>query len=282
MSSESSKFLVGMGQILVEGGEPEANLERARAMIERAASVGCRAVVLPECLDLGWTFPGARDLARPIPGPHSDILVAAARAGGVYVVAGLVERDGDRIFNAAVFVSPEGEILLKHRKINELSIAHDLYATGNCLGVADTPLGTIGVNICADNFPGSLALGHSLARMGAQLVLSPCAWAVDGDHDNVRQPYGGLWIGSYSQLAKLYDLTVVGVSNVGWLRAGPWKGRKCIGCSLAVGPGGKILAQGPYGEQAEELIVVEVEPREPLARGTEIAAALAEKGYDGP
>ena len=106
--------------------------------------------------------------------------------------------------------------------------------------------------------------------------------AVDGDHDNLKQPYGGLWIGSYSQLAKLYGITVVGVSNVGWLRGGPWEGRKCIGCSLAVGPGGEILAQGPYGEAAEDLIMVDVEPRRPLARGTEIAAALAAKGYDGP
>lgn len=282
MSNEAGGFRLGMGQILVEGGEPSANLKRAWAMIGRAADAGCRAVVLPECLDLGWTFPGSRELAQPLPGPHSDLMVEAAQRAGVYVVAGLVERDGERIYNAAVLISPAGEILLKHRKINELAIAHDLYATGNCLGVADTPLGTIGVNICADNFPGSLALGHSLARMGAQLVLSPCAWAVDGDHDNVKQPYGGLWIGSYSKLAKLYGITVVGVSNVGWLRAGPWEGRKCIGCSLAVGPGGEILAQGPYGEAAEELIVVDVEPRQPLARGTEIAPALAEKGYDGP
>ena len=282
MSDGSNNFLLGMGQILVEGGEAAANLKRAWSMVGRAADAGCHIVVLPECLDLGWTFPGSRDLAQPIPGPHSDVLVESARGAGIYVVAGLVERSGERIFNAAILISPAGEILLKHRKINELAIAHDLYATGNCLGVAETPLGTIGVDICADNFPGSLALGHSLARMGAQLVLSPCAWAVDGDHDNVKQPYGGLWIGSYSQLAKLYDLTVVGVSNVGWLRAGPWAGRKCIGCSLAVGPGGTILAQGHYGEAAEELIVVEVEPRRPLARGTEIAAALAEKGYDGP
>jgi hypothetical protein len=55
-------------------------------------------------------------------------------------------------------------------------------------------------------------------------------------------------------------MTVVGVSNVGWLRAGPWKGRKCIGCSLAVGPGGRVLAQGPYGEAAEAMIPVEIEP----------------------
>jgi hypothetical protein len=52
-------------------------------------------------------------------------------------------------------------------------------------------------------------------------------------------------------------VTVIGVSNVGWLTGGPWKGRKCIGCSLAVGPGG-VLARGAYGEAAEQLVPVEV------------------------
>jgi hypothetical protein len=110
--------------------------------------------------------------------------------------------------------------------------------------------------------------------MGAQLLLSPCAWAVDADHDNERDPYGQLWLDAYVPLARLYDLTVIGVSNVGWLTGGPWKGRKCIGCSLAVGPGGEVLARGPYGEAAEDLIVVQVAPRPAIGRGTAFSDAL--------
>ena len=110
--------------------------------------------------------------------------------------------------------------------------------------------------------------------MGAQLILSPSAWAVDADHDNAREPYGQLWIATYTELARLYGLTIIGVSNVGWIAGGPWQGRKCIGCSLAVGPGGEILAQGPYGEGAEALIEVEIQPRPPVGRGTDFAAAL--------
>jgi predicted amidohydrolase len=250
---------IGMAQMRVEPGEAEANLTRARAMIRDAGRRGCHAVVLPECLDAGWTFPGARQLAAPIPGPHSEALAAAAREAGVYVAAGLTERDGGRIYNAAVLLSPGGELLLKHRKINELEIARDLYSTGTSLGVAETPMGAVALNICADNFPESLELGQALARMGARLLLSPCAWAVDPDHDNTREPYGDLWRGSYRALTTRYPLLVVGVSNVGPLTAGPWRGRKCIGCSLAMGPGGAILAEGPYGEHAQTLLVVEAE-----------------------
>jgi predicted amidohydrolase len=243
---------------------------------------GCRLVVLPECLDLGWTDPSARELARPVPGPHADVLTRTAREAGVYVAAGLVERAGDRLYNAAVLIDPGGRIVLHHRKINELDIALDLYSVGDRLGVAETALGTLGLAICADNFADSLALGHVLARMGAQLILSPSAWAVDADHDNVGAPYGALWLDSYTELARLYDVTVVGVSNVGPMTGGPWAGRACIGCSLAVGPGGEVLARGPYGGRAEAVVCVDVRPRPPVAHGTGFAAALAARGYRGP
>jgi len=200
----------------------------------------------------------------------------------VYVIAGIVERAGERLYNASVLIAPTGELLLRHRKINELDIAHDLYSMGDSLHVAETALGTIGIPICADLFSASLALGHSLARMGAQLLLSPSAWAMPADHDNAAQPYGDPWLTAYREMARLYDVTVVGVSNVGWMTAGPWEGWKCIGCSLAVAPGGEVLLHAPYGVEAEELFVIEVEPREPIGRGTTFAGALRERGYDGP
>ena len=56
----------------------------------------------------GPTRPHAT-LAEPIPGPHADVLVhAAAREHRVFVAAGLVERAGDRLFNAAVLIAPDG------------------------------------------------------------------------------------------------------------------------------------------------------------------------------
>ena len=277
-----SGFTLGMGQTLVQGGQVDANLERAEAMVERAAEANCEVVVLPECLDVGWMFPDAPQFAEPIPGPRSDRLCDAAQKCGVYVVVGLTERAGDRVYNAAVLISPAGEILLKHRKINILTIAQDIYAVGNMLGVAETPLGTIGVDICADNFPTSQTLGHALGRMGAQVILSPCAWAVDADHDNEKDPYGALWRESYTDLAKLYDMTVVGVSNVGWITGGVWEGRKCIGCSLAVGSDGTVLAEGPYGDSAEALTVISVEVVDHGAKGTAIAKMLKDRDYAGP
>ena len=44
----------------------------------------------------------------------------------VYVVAGLAEADDNAVYNSAILIGPDGQILAKHRKINELPIAHDL------------------------------------------------------------------------------------------------------------------------------------------------------------
>ena len=269
-------FRLAMGQMLVEGGEPGRNLDRAAGVIGEAAGRGCKVVVLPECLDLGWTHPSAAGLAEPVPGAFTERLAREARAAGVYVAAGLNERAGARLYNSAVLISPEGEILLTHRKINVLF--PDIYAVGDRLGVAETPLGMMGLDICADNFPGAVVLGSALARMGAECILSPSAWAVTADHDNTAASYGEAWERSYSTLAHLYDLTVVGVSNVGPVTGGPWAGRKCIGCSLAVGPGPRVLAKGPYGIDAVALIEIDVERREDRPRGTAFKAHLERKG----
>ena len=106
--------------------------------------------------------------------------------------------------------------------------------------------------------------------------------ALAADHDPQREPYGRLWRTAYAQIARLYEMPVVGVSGVGPMTAGPWRGRKLIGCSLAVGPDGNVLAEGPYGPHAEALIVVDVEPRRNVPRGTNVAAWLAARGYTGP
>ncbi len=249
---------IGMAQTLVVPGEADANLDRAAAAIAAAATERCDAVVLPETLDLGWSWPDAPRHAQPIPGAATDRLAEAARTAGVTVVAGLTERDGDRTYNAAVVIGPDGAILGHHRKIHELDFARAVYSPGTTLAVAPTPLGTLGVDICADNAYESLALGRALAAMGAEILLSPCAWAVPPDFDNDARAYGDEWITAYGALARETGMPVVGVSNVGPVVGGEWDGWRCIGASLAVGSDGEVLAQLPFGDDAEALLALDV------------------------
>jgi predicted amidohydrolase len=261
----ANTFALALAQMRVDGGDQPVNLTRAERCIAQARAAGADIVLLPEALDFGWTHAAARAQAESIPeGESCARLAAAARQHRIFVCAGLVERAGESLFNAAVLLGPQGDVLLHHRKLNELEIAHDLYATGDRLGVAHTPLGTIGVMICADAFARGQVVARTLALMGAQIILSPSAWAVPADHDNQREPYGQLWLDNYGAVARDFGVWIAGCSNVGAITDGPWRGRKCIGCSLVVGPDGEMRERGPYGVDAEALLMARVT----LAPGT--------------
>ncbi|MBM3837721.1 MAG: carbon-nitrogen hydrolase family protein [Verrucomicrobia bacterium] len=261
-------FKLALIQMVVRAGRKLENLKHAEEWVRRAAADGAEVVLLPEALTLGWTDPSAETEADEVPdGESCARLRRLARETGVHLCSGLVERAGSKIFNAAVFIDPAGEILLHHRKINELEIGRHVYALGDRLQVARTKLGTIGLMICADGFARGQVVSRALGYMGAEVILSPCAWAVPADHDNAENPYGKLWIDNYGPVAKDFSLWIAGASNVGWIESGPWKGRKCIGCSLVVGPTGEPVVRGPYGVEAESILTVEIQPQKRAAQG---------------
>ena len=268
---------IGMGQLLVEGGEPERNLKRAGKMLEEAAEKSCRLVLLPECLDFAWTHPSAKTEAQPIPGPYSDILCKLAKTYNLYLCAGLTERSEDKVYNTAIFISPEGNILLKYRKINVLTVAQDIYSIGQTLSVVKTPFGVVGVNICSDNYIDSLDIGHTLARMGAQIILSPSSWTVDYSIVEGDILYGKKWLKPYQTLAVAHDLIVVSATAVGVIVGGVYEGKKMVGCSLAVNKDG-IVAEGKYNEFTGQLVIADITIPPPRVLGTAIGESLKMRG----
>jgi predicted amidohydrolase len=259
---------VALIQMLVKPGAKEENLSRALRFVGEAADKGADIVLLPEALTLGWTDPSARSQADEIPGSKTyQCFAEAASAHRIHLCAGIIERAGERIFNSAFFIDDKGTLLLHHRKINELEIAHDLYGLGNVIQVASTRFGKIGLMICADGFACGQVISRSLGYLGAQLIVSPCAWAVPADHDQARNPYGKIWLDNYTPVARDFSLWIAAVSNVGPIQSGPWKGLKCIGNSLLIDPLGQIKVKGPYGENAETIIYAEIDLASPPARG---------------
>jgi predicted amidohydrolase len=263
-------FKLALIQMKVRPGQKPENLRHAVELIAKAVAAGASVVVLPEAMPLGWTDPSAKTDADEIPaGCSCSTLRAAARQMKVYVCSGLVERCGNRVFNAAVLINPRGEVILHHRKVHELEVGREFYAIGDRLGVAHTPFGTFGIMICADAFCPGQVISRALGRMGAQVLLSPSSWAVPLEHDNRKEPYGQLWLDNYRPVAREFGLWIAGVSNVGWITAGPWQGRKCIGCSLGVGPSGRVARRGPYGPDAESILEVPIALNGFLERGKE-------------
>ena len=261
-------FKLALVQMRVQGGRKEENIRHAEALIRRAADEGGKVVVLPEAMTLGWTDPSAATEADEIADGYScRQLRRAARENNVYICSGLVEREGTKIYNSAVLIDPNGDLILHHRKLNELEIGHDFYDQGDRLQVAQTSLGTFGVMICADAFARGQVISRTLGYMGADIILSPSAWAVPADHDHEKEPYGALWIENYQPVARDFHIWIAGVSNVGWITGGPWKGHQCIGCSLVVNALGEPVLQGPYGVDAETILYIDIELEKRPARG---------------
>lgn len=263
------KFKLALVQMKVIGGDRKTNLDHAREMINNAAAQNAEVILLPEAMDLGWTDPSALTDAQPIPdGQTSQLLMAMAKKHHIYICAGLIEQDENTVYNSAILVNPEGEIILTHRKINELDIGHPYYELGNKLNVYHTEYGTFGLLICADANAQDQVLTRSLAYMGADVILSPSSWAVPPDHDNEKDPYGSTWEDAYIPVAKDFAVWIVSSSNVGKMTGGPWKNWNGIGCSMVVNHKGEVVMKGPYGADADTILYVNIEPVPRPAQGT--------------
>jgi predicted amidohydrolase len=173
------------------------------------------------------------------------------------VVIGMEERAKEgRIYNAAILIDRTGAIRLHHRKINELEIATSVYSTGTSLNVSTMEDCPVALSICADSWRPEVT--DALWLMGARLIFSPSAWAVEpgGESTNLN------WIKeTYRQRLAGRNLFLVAPNGVGAIEEGVWKGRVLQGNSLVIGPGGEPLLVGPTGEPA--LLCCEV----PIQRG---------------
>jgi len=260
---------LAMIQMHVEGGEREVNLEKAKAMIARAAEHGAELVLLPEAMDLGWAHPSALVDAAPVPeGSTCQMLIESAREHSIYICSGLVEKSGRKVYNSALLISPSGEILIHHRKINILDIAQPYYGQGRGLQVVDTRFGSVGVMICADGFADQRVISQTLCYMGADLILSPTSWALPPEKRDDKELATSIWYEHYAPVAEKYNVHIAGCSNVGELSGGPWKGFSAIGNSMIISPEGQIAAGNIFGVNAETIIYHDLVFRPRPVRGT--------------
>jgi predicted amidohydrolase len=154
------------------------NLATAAESLREAADAGVDLVVFPECALTGYLFESLEEgmaVAETFPGALTTSLAQLAREHGLHLIAGLLERSGDVLYNSAVLVGPEGHIGT-YRKTHTLCLGIDRFATQGDIPytVYDLPFGRIGILICYDlRFPEA---ARTLALAGAQLIVLPTNW----------------------------------------------------------------------------------------------------------
>ncbi len=111
--------------------------------------------------------------AEAIPGPLTERLQALARKTRQWLVPGSMwELDGDKLYNTALVISPQGEIVAKYRKMFPWLPYEAGTTPGDQFCVFDIPdVGRFGLCICYDMwFP---EVSRQLAWMGAEVIIQP-------------------------------------------------------------------------------------------------------------
>ena len=233
-------------QMDIKIGDVAANRAAIVGQMGVAAAAGARLVVFPECALTGYGFESREEalaFAEPIPGPSVQTIESHCARLGIAAAFGLLERDGDRLYNACVLVGPSG-VIGSYRKVHLPFLGVDRFADPG-----DRPFAVheydglrVGMHICYDgSFPES---GRVLSLLGADLLLLPTNWP------------------THSECAAIHMIACRAMENVVYAmavnRVGEERGFRFIGRSSIAGPNGEILQSA--GPDSEEILYGEIDP----------------------
>jgi predicted amidohydrolase len=242
-----STYRVAAVQMEPRLGNVAANRETILARLKEAITAGADLVVFPECALTGYGFAGrdeAMAVAEPIPSGLDlmPITYECARAGA-YAVVGMLERDGDRLFNACVLVG-QGGVVGSYRKVHLPYLGVDRFVDpgDRPFAVHDAGGLRVGMHICYDGgFP---EVGRVLSLLGADLLVLPTNW-----------PRHAECAAEHMMICRALENHVYAMAVN---RVGEEAGFRFIGRSSIVAPGGDVLAMAG-GEEAT-ILYADVEP----------------------
>ncbi|MDM7933982.1 MAG: carbon-nitrogen hydrolase family protein [Methanothrix sp.] len=179
---QAADFNVATLQFSPRPQDPDANMDRILQLIDDAVSQSIereRAIdlaVLPELSTSGPIFSLEEALvcAEEVPGRTTDILSWRAGRWRLFLVLGMAERDGEKLYNSSVIIGPEG-VVGRYRKVHLSEMDRGWASPGNeGFSTHDLPFARIGMLIGHDLvFPEA---ADSLAKLGADMLCVPALW----------------------------------------------------------------------------------------------------------
>jgi predicted amidohydrolase len=166
---------IGAAQFEARDADKAYNLSRIDSLTRSAVEKGAEIVSFHECCIPGYTFlmtltkPQLVELAEPVPnGPSTERLIELSREHNVPLLAGLLEVEGEALYNTYVAVSPDGYIT-KHRKLHAFINKH--ISSGDSFTTFDLCDCKMGILICYDNnLPENVRI---TAMNGAAIIFMP-------------------------------------------------------------------------------------------------------------
>lgn len=229
-------------------GSVAANLAQIGRAAQAAASFGAKLLVTPEMGVTGYAvWDDIPRLAQPRDGAIIQAIAAMASQFNIAITAGFPERDGDTIYNAAVFAPPGGtpHIYRKCHLFGPLEQAAFTPAATLCPIIEYAGI-KIAMLICYDvEFP---EMVRSLALAGAELLLVPTALPLGPPAARVANAM--LPTRAFENHIFIIYADLCGTEN----------GTPYQGSSVITGPDGAILAQAGSGET---LLITQLNPQSP-------------------
>lgn len=166
---------IAAAQFEHQNADKDANFAQIEVLTRQAKQAGSQVVSFHECCITGYTFLQTLtkrqllDLAEPVPdGPSCQRLQRLASAEHIAVLAGLLEREGEEVFNTYVCFSSNG-FVAKHRKIHAFVNPH--LSSGDRFTVFDLDGTRCGILICYDN--NIIENVRTTTLLGAEVVFMP-------------------------------------------------------------------------------------------------------------
>jgi predicted amidohydrolase len=157
------------------GRSPRKNCEEFAPLVAKAAAQRADLVVLGETVPFVNVNKKPHETAETVPGPTTDYFGQLAATHQLHLVLSLYERDQHLVYNTAVLLGPDGDLIGKYRKV---CLPHgeveDGIAPGSGYPVFETKFGKVGLMVCYDGFFPEVA--RELANRGAEVI----AWPVWG------------------------------------------------------------------------------------------------------
>ncbi len=222
----------------------ERRWEDVLALISSAGERGARLIVLPEGTVPGYVL-GHEPVSLKQLERATDRVAAIARRYNATIVYGGAKVVGNRTFNAAIALGPDGRELGFAAKQFLWHFDRLWYAPGETLEPIDTPVGRLGLLVCADGRIPTIAA--TLAERGADMLVMPTAWVTSG-----RDP--GALENIQADLMVNVRARENGIPFVACNKAGIELGAVAYcGKSTIVDAAGRTLARA--GERNEELLL---------------------------
>ena len=172
MNNNSTRRLrVAAVQVQSSLGQTQVNLNHFTPLVEQAASQGVQLIILPELAASGYSMSKLIwDAAETRQGATIRWLEDISARLEVYVGIGFIEADGEDFYNTYALAAPNGKIAGFVRKTMAETYC---FRCSNGSHVIDTPLGKIGLGICADNH--FVPMVRLMQEQGVDLMLMPHA-----------------------------------------------------------------------------------------------------------